>query len=121
MHIIAGRLKGRSFDSPGSFKTHPMSDKARAALFNILGDVAGLTVLDAFAGSGALGFEAISRGATSALFIEQDRIAQRTIEHNQAVLGLKRQTQLIRASANAWLSTTPETPSFDLILCDPPY
>lgn len=121
MRIIAGRLKGRQFDSPHTQRTHPMSDKVRGALFNMLGDIDGLTVLDPFAGTGAIGFEAISRGAASALLIEQDKTAQRVIAENARTLGVTRQTQLIRATANAWLQTSPENQTFDLIICDPPY
>ena len=120
MRIIAGTLGGRLFNSPGTFKTHPMSDKGRGALFNILGDITGLRVLDPFAGSGALSFEALSRGAHSAVLIEQDRTAQRTIAENISSLGLGTRAHLIRASASAWLQTNPTT-SFDLILCDPPH
>ena len=69
MRVIAGRLGGRLFDSPHTRRTHPMSDKARGALFNMLGDIEGMHVLDPFAGTGALSFEAISRGAASALAI----------------------------------------------------
>lgn len=120
MRIIAGRLGGRQFDSPKSFKTHPMSDKARGALFNVLGDIEGLTVLDAFAGSGALSFEAISRGAASAVAIDNDRAAQKVIADNVHALGLRGRVKLITASANAWLQTN-EGAAFDLVLCDPPY
>ena len=120
MRIIAGKLGGRLFDSPGTQRTHPMSDKMRGALFNILGELDGQTVLDAFAGTGALSFEAISRGATSAVAIEQDKTAQKTIASNIAVLGLRRQVKLISASANAWLQTSSGQ-QFDLVLCDPPY
>jgi 16S rRNA (guanine966-N2)-methyltransferase len=120
MRIIAGRLKGRNFDSPGSHKTHPMSDKARGALFNVLGDIHDLTVLDAFAGSGALSFEAVSRGAHSALAIDSDRLAQKVIADNIRALGLEDRVKLIKASASAWLQTNPHT-KFDLVLCDPPY
>lgn len=120
MRVIAGRLGGRVFDSPRNFKTHPMSDKARGALFNVLGDLSGLTVLDAFAGSGALSFEAVSRGATSALAIDNDRSAQKVIAHNIARLELKAAVKLVKASANAWLQTNPNA-QFDIVLCDPPY
>lgn len=120
MRVIAGRLGGRPFDAPHGFKTHPMSDKMRGALFNILGDIEGLTVLDAFAGSGALSFEAVSRGAGSALAIDNDRSAQKTIADNILQLGLQKQVKLIKASANAWLQTNPDA-QFDLVLCDPPY
>ena len=120
MRIIAGTLGGRLFNAPHGHKTHPMSDKMRGALFNILGDLDGLTVLDAFAGSGALGFEAISRGATRVLLLENDRNAQRTIAENIAALGIADGIQLIKASAGAWL-TTSNNQQFDVALLDPPY
>ena len=119
MRIIAGRLGGRNFASPRGHRTHPMSDKIRGALFNALGDIDGLSVLDAFAGSGALSYEAISRGAASALAIDSDQSAQQAIASNVASLDLSNQIKLIKASATAWLSTTDE--SFDIVLCDPPY
>ena len=119
MRIIAGRLGGRNFASPRGHRTHPMSDKIRGALFNALGDIDGLSVLDAFAGSGALSYEAISRGAASALAIDSDQSAQQAIAGNVASLGLSNQIKLIKASATAWLSTTDE--NFDIVLCDPPY
>jgi 16S rRNA (guanine966-N2)-methyltransferase len=120
VRIIAGRLGGRQFDSPKSFKTHPMSDKIRGALFNMLGDIEGLSVLDAFAGSGALSFEAASRGAAPITAIDNDRAAQKIIAQNIAVLRLGREVRLISASANGWLETNPEA-RFDIVLCDPPY
>jgi len=119
MRIIAGRLKGATFASPHGHRTHPMSDKARGALFNALGDIEGLSVLDAFAGSGALAFEALSRGAAAAMLVERDKSAQRAIAENIAALTVNNRAKLIRASANAWLSTSDN--SFDLVLLDPPY
>jgi 16S rRNA (guanine966-N2)-methyltransferase len=122
MRVIAGTLGGRTFDSPGTVKTHPMSDKARGALFNILGDVAGLTFLDAFAGSGALAFEAASRGAAQAVLLEQDTTAQKTIERNIAALGLERQVKLTKAAVGPWLETSVGTGDvYDVVMCDPPY
>lgn len=118
MRIIAGTHGGRIFASPVGHKTHPMSDKMRGALFNSLGDISGLTVLDAFAGTGALAFEAVSRGAARATLLENDRNAQRTIAENLELLGMD-SCKLVRAAAGPWLSTTEET--FDLILLDPPY
>jgi len=120
MRVIAGALGGRIFDSPAGHRTHPMSDKVRGALFNALGDIEGLSVLDAFAGSGALSFEAISRGAASAVALDMDKLAIGTIVKNIASLGLQGQVKAIQAGATAWLSTQPDQ-SFDIVLCDPPY
>jgi 16S rRNA (guanine966-N2)-methyltransferase len=120
MRIISGALGGRNFDSPGTAKTHPMSDKMRGALFNILGDVDDLIVLDPFGGSGALSLEAISRGARSALILDNDRQAQQTIEENIAALGLQDKIQLVKAGAGSWFNTTYDE-QYDLVLCDPPY
>jgi 16S rRNA (guanine966-N2)-methyltransferase len=119
MRIIAGQLKGLAFASPHGRRTHPMSEKVRGALFNSLGDIAGLTALDAFAGSGALAFEALSRGAQQATLLEKDVPAQRAVAENIAALHVQRQAKLIRAAANAWLQTTDT--AFDLVLLDPPY
>jgi 16S rRNA (guanine966-N2)-methyltransferase len=97
-----------------------MSDKVRGGLFNALGDIDGLTVLDAFAGSGALAFEAISRGAAHATIIEADKRAQTTIERNIEKLGVNDRVELVRAFAGSWSNRHPND-HFDLILLDPPY
>lgn len=120
MRVISGSHGGRVFVSPGSFKTHPMSDKMRGALFAVLGDIKGLTVLDAFAGSGALSYEAVSRGARSAVAIDSDREAQDTIAKNVISLGLGERVELISANTSSWSKSNPDK-MFDLILCDPPY
>lgn len=120
MRIIAGRLGGRTFDAPTGFKTHPMSDKARGALFNTLGDIEGLVVLDAFAGSGAISLEAVSRGAKSSLAVDSDRQAQKIIAANIKKLDLSREVKLVAASMNAWLSTNKDA-LFDIVIADPPY
>lgn len=120
MRIIAGRLGGRNFDSPRGHRTHPMSEKARGAIFNSLGDISGLTVLDAFAGSGALAFEAISRGAKQALVIEVDKTAQSVIKNNIESLKIQDQVDAVRANAKAWSNRHPEN-LFDIVICDPPY
>lgn len=120
MRIIAGRLGGRVFEAPGTHRTHPMSDRVKGALFNVLGDIDKLTVLDAFAGSGALGLEAVSRGAQYVTVIDNERVAQKTIEQNIKLLDVADSIKLIKASANAWLSTNADA-QFDIILCDPPY
>lgn len=120
MRIIAGWLGGRSFESPRGHRTHPMSEKARGAIFNALGDIKGLSVLDAFAGSGALAFEAVSRGADSALAIEVDNTAQSIIKQNIETLGIGDRVKSVRANASAW-SNRHQDATFDVVLCDPPY
>ena len=120
MRIIAGVLGGRNFDSPHTHRTHPMSDKIRGALFNALGDIEGLTVLDAFAGSGALSFEAISRGAASATVIELDKDAFLTILKNIEMLDLKSTVTPLRKNAAGWARNN-QNKRFDLVLADPPY
>jgi 16S rRNA (guanine966-N2)-methyltransferase len=97
-----------------------MGERIRGSLFNILGDVSGMTVLDAFAGSGAVGLEALSRGAAHVTFIERDRIAQRVLAENIKLLGAQHQTSLIRTSVASW-SQTATAQRFDLIIADPPY
>lgn len=120
MRVITGSLGGRIFDAPGTSRTHPMSEKMCGALFNILGDIEGLTVLDAFSGSGALSFEAYSRGASNVIAIESDRVAAQTIARNIVTLGLQKNVELVQASNTQWMQTSPHR-QFDLVLCDPPY
>jgi 16S rRNA (guanine966-N2)-methyltransferase len=120
MRVIAGKLGGRQFESPKGHRTHPMSEKARGALFNALGDIGGLSVFDAFAGSGALSYEAISRGAASVLAIDIDKSAQETIKHNIQELGLSESITLFSGNCLRW-STRNYHKQFDLVLCDPPY
>ena len=88
--------------------------------FNILGDISGKTVLDAFAGSGALGFEALSRGGKQVTFIERDKIAQKVIAENTTKLGVDETVSLVCASVAGW-DETAKAQKFDLILADPPY
>jgi 16S rRNA (guanine966-N2)-methyltransferase len=120
MRIIAGKLGGQSFESPIGHRTHPMSDKVRGALFSSLGDVSGLTVLDAFAGSGALSFEAISRGARYATAIDIDTSAINAVVNSAEKLGIKKQVKAIRVNVSTWSDNNVET-VYDLVLCDPPY
>ncbi|HSX23852.1 MAG TPA: RsmD family RNA methyltransferase [Candidatus Saccharimonadales bacterium] len=120
MRIIAGRLGGQQFTSPHSHRTHPMSDKVRGALFNMLGDVAGLTILDPYGGTGALSFEALSRGAAHATLIELDKSAQKVIQKNIETLGLQDKVTFIPGNCMRWSSRYP-TQQFDLALVDPPY
>lgn len=120
MRVIAGTLGGRRFDSPKGHRTHPMSDKIRGAVFNILGDISDLTVLDAFAGSGALSIEAISRGAESALAIDNDKDAHQAIAKNVEALGLKDKIRVVRQNVGTWSADNQER-HFDIVLADPPY
>ncbi len=120
MRIIAGTLGGRQFEAPKGHRTHPMSDKVRGGLFNSLGDINGLSVLDGFAGSGALSFEAVSRGAKSAVAIEIDRSAHDTIVKNVEHLGLDQQIKAIRANVGSWSDNNPDA-KFDIVFAAPPY
>lgn len=97
-----------------------MSERIRGALFNMLGDIEGLHVLDAFAGTGAIGLEALSRGASTAVFIERDRIAQKVLTNNIQILGVGDRASLIKAPVASWSETASED-KFDLIFVDPPY
>lgn len=96
-----------------------MGERVRSGLFNTLGDISELEVLDAFAGSGALSIEAISRGAKRSTAIEIDRRAQAVIARNILTLNVGDKVKLIKSSASAWLSTSAD--SFDIVLLDPPY
>ena len=121
MRIIAGSLKGRRLKPPTWDGLRPTSDKLRETLFNILSPVvAGARVLDGFAGTGAVGIEALSRGAAHVTFVERDRRAQALIAANLAGCGVADGYVIIRAGierAAAELSPA----SFDLVLLDPPY
>jgi 16S rRNA (guanine966-N2)-methyltransferase len=120
MRIISGSLKGRQFLTPHSHKTHPMSDKVRGALFNVLGDIDGLSFLDAFAGSGALAFEAASRGAKNVIAIDIDRSAHSIIERNVKELQLQKFVKVTKANIAGWSVHNMEK-TFDILLLDPPF
>lgn len=119
MRVIAGTLGGRVFSAPPGHRTHPMGDRVRTALFNTLGDIQGLSLLDAFAGSGAIGIEAISRGASSAVCVDSDKDAARTIRENITALGLDDTMSSVRAFVHSWSRRTHEM--FDIVVADPPY
>lgn len=120
MRVVAGRLGGRNFDSPKSHRTHPMSEKARGAIFNALGDISGLTLLDAYAGSGAIAIEAISRGAKNALAIDIDIEAVKTIAANVNSLGAQDRITVLRKNISGWSRNHKQT-TFDIVVADPPY
>lgn len=121
MRIIAGNLKGREFNSPHSNKTHPMSEKVRGALFNILGDIEGLTFLDAFSGSGALSYEAASRGASKVVAVEKDRGAFDVIEQNIKHLHAANIVHVTRAHLSGWSARHIEKEKYDVVFLDPSY
>lgn len=121
VRVIAGTFGGRKIETPEGKRTHPMAERVRNALFNSIGaEVEGARVLDAFAGSGAVGIEALSRGASHVTFVERDRAAQQVVAENIALLGIEERAKLVKASVAAWASTY-DGELFDLILIDPPY
>lgn len=120
LRIITGNLGGRQFNSPSGNVTHPMSEKIRGALFNILGDIEGLTVFDTFAGSGAVAFEAISRGAKHAFLVDLDKTAIRTIKENVEELGIEDKVTVMQSNVKGWSNNNTDK-QFDIVVCDPPY
>jgi 16S rRNA (guanine(966)-N(2))-methyltransferase RsmD len=124
LRVIAGSLKGRRLKAPDWEGLRPTSDKVRETLFNILAPrIAGARVLDAFAGTGALGIEALSRGASAVTFIEQDRRAQALIGANLAQCGIHTGYNLVRGAVDRAVATlqAPGLGPFDIVLLDPPY
>lgn len=121
MRVIAGRLRGRRLTAPkGQVRTRPTSDRVREALFAMLGDVEGASVLDLFAGTGALGIEAISRGAKFALFVDNGAEARALMRNNVEALGLGGVTKVYRRDATNLGPAHPVEP-FSLVFLDPPY
>jgi 16S rRNA (guanine966-N2)-methyltransferase len=121
MRVVAGSARGRRLVTPEGRDTRPTGDRVRQAVFNSLTSidaVAGAVVLDLYAGSGALGIEALSRGAAHATFVERSSPALAAIRSNLAVTGFDRQATVIQADALSWL---PPGGSVDLALVDPPY
>lgn len=121
MRIIAGEWRGRLLQAPAGMTTRPTADRVRETLFSMLasrlGTLEGMSVADLFAGSGALGFEALSRGAASVTFVESDPAATRAIRANARALGAEPRVQLLGGSA----LRLPKSGPFDLIFADPPY
>ncbi len=120
MRVIAGQWRGRPLVAPVGDATRPTADRTREALFSMLtsrlGSFEGLAVADLFAGSGALGIEALSRGAASCLFVEQDRVAVDALKANLAKLGARAH---VRATSVMALGSAPAP--LDVIMMDPPY
>ncbi len=125
MRVVGGRLKGRAILAPVSRAIRPTSDRLREALFDILahrhvGSLEGARVVDLFAGSGALGIEALSRGASFVLFVDDGAEARALLRGNVEALALGGVTRIWRADA-AKLGKAPSAPPFDLAFLDPPY
>lgn len=122
MRIIAGQWRGRKLSAPKGDATRPTADRTRETLFAMLtsrlGDFEGLRIADLFAGSGALGLEALSRGAAQCLFVEQDRAAIDTIRANIAALGAQSTT---RVEVGSVTQLRAAAAPYDVILADPPY
>jgi 16S rRNA (guanine966-N2)-methyltransferase len=126
MRIVGGRFRGRSLAAPAGSLTRPTSDKVRESLFNILahgvewGGIEGARVLDLFAGTGALGLEALSRGAAYCLFVEDNADARGIVRENVEALGLTGASKLWRRDATKLGIAAPMQP-FQLLFADPPY
>ena len=117
MRIISGSRRGHKLEAPPGRSTRPTSDRVRENIFNILGPVDEADVLDLYAGSGAMGLEALSRGAASVVFVERDQAAVRAIERNLDKLRLR--GTVLRQDAIAALAA--EKRKYDLVFVDPPY
>jgi 16S rRNA (guanine966-N2)-methyltransferase len=124
MRVIGGRSRGRRLPAKLPPSVRPTSDRVREAIFDILGSqggVEGLAVVDLFCGSGALGVEALSRGAASSTFVDLDPDALAAVRRNLHAVGLGDEpATLVRAALPGWLETATAG-TFDLALCDPPY
>jgi 16S rRNA (guanine966-N2)-methyltransferase len=121
VRIIAGANKGARIFAPKGHDTRPTADRAREAAFNLIGPVDGASVLDLFAGSGAMGLEALSRGAASAVFVENDREACRAIDRNLDKLRLTGARVIQQDALRALASEAAAGRRYDLVLVDPPY
>lgn len=123
MRVISGTARGRRLVAPEGATTRPTPDRVREATFNALGSLGAIvdaTVLDLFAGSGALGIEALSRGAASATFVDSDRAARATIDANLAATGLAAQAAVVAGPVERFVHGVGER-RWDLALIDPPY
>ncbi len=122
MRIVAGDLAGRRLVAPKGGRTRPTSDRARESLFSRLAGVEGNACLDLFAGSGALGLEALSRGASRCTFVEVDHGARLAVRANIETLGLRQRSRVVGTDARRFLRGTADGDDrFDLVFVDPPY
>lgn len=125
VRIVGGTLRGRKLEYHGDPRTRPMKDRVREAVFNLLGDVAGTLTIDLFAGTGVLGFEALSRGAWWAVFIEQHFPTADLIRRNAAELGVAEACEIVAADTLIWFRRSDRLPDDGsrpwLVFCSPPY
>lgn len=127
MRIVAGHLRGRVLNAPDSKGTRPTSDKTRETLFNILQHadwappLEGARILDLYAGSGALGFEALSRGASSAMMIDMAQAARQVMKLTAQQFGVSDRVVILKRDVTRLGARPEDLEPFDLILCDPPY
>lgn len=123
MRVIAGQYRGRRLRSPKGSATRPTSDRVRESLFALLGDVAGARAIDLFAGTGALGIEALSRGAARVVFVERDREALAVARANLQALGVGADRGALRRedALRALHTARDRKETYDLVLIDPPY
>ncbi len=119
IRISAGYLKNQKIEAPQTSLTHPMSQRIRQAIFNMIGSVEDLNILDAFAGSGSFGFEAVSRGAKSVVMIEKEYKSIKAIRQTASSLKIKDKVDVINSDNKTYLLSAGI--KFDLILVDPPY
>jgi len=119
MRIIAGKFKSRIIKSPRGHRTHPMSERIRGALFNVIGDIEGQTFLDAFAGSGAIAIEALSRGAIGVHAVEINADSFEILKANRNLVTDESELQVHRANVKTWLKNQDKR--FDIVMADPPY
>ncbi|HEX2783143.1 MAG TPA: 16S rRNA (guanine(966)-N(2))-methyltransferase RsmD [Ilumatobacteraceae bacterium] len=121
IRVVSGEFGGRKLVVPAGLATRPTTDKVRQAVFNSLdsaGLIDGAAVVDLFAGSGALGIEALSRGSATCVFVERDRAALQALRANISALGLTDRTTIVASDVPAWV---PALRGIDLALIDPPY
>ncbi|MES1184743.1 MAG: 16S rRNA (guanine(966)-N(2))-methyltransferase RsmD [Myxococcales bacterium] len=121
MRVVAGRLRGRALSAPPGDATRPTGARVKEALFSILGDLSGLRVLDLYAGSGALGIEALSRGAERAVFVESARPALACLRGNLSQLQLDAVAISLPLRVEGALAQLKRHGPFELVLCDPPW